>query len=104
MTTNRCLLLMGAVSLAIPLCMAQEKDAEGCKDSPLIGRFPGSVIQACKDKADDVFEFTMGNKPKKRLEGEFHQLTYNWPTKTASKAQVVRNLNTALHKAGYIFD
>jgi outer membrane protein OmpA-like peptidoglycan-associated protein len=54
--------------------------------------------------ADDTFAFTMaGNKPKKTLEGELHKLTYSFP-KTASKAQVVRNLNTALHTAGYVFD
>jgi OOP family OmpA-OmpF porin len=90
--------------LTLPLCLAQPKDADGCKDSPLIGRFPGSVIANCKDKDDDVFEFTMANgKPRKRLEGELHQIQYNYP-KSASKAQVVRNLNTALHRAGYIFD
>ncbi len=32
-----------------------------------------------------------------------HQITYNFP-KTASKPQVVRNLNTALRRAGYTFD
>jgi OOP family OmpA-OmpF porin len=99
MKAIRCLLLC----LAVCACDAQPKDAEGCKDSPLITRFPGSVISNCKDKDDDVFTFTMDPKPKKRIEGELHQINYNWP-KTASKAQVVRNLNTALHKAGYIFD
>jgi len=85
------------------VCMGQTADAQGCKDSPLIGRFPGSVIGSCTEKADEVFNFDIQNKPKKRLEGEFHQWSYNWP-KTASKAQVVRNLNTALRKAGYTFD
>jgi outer membrane protein OmpA-like peptidoglycan-associated protein len=85
------------------LCPAQQKDAEGCKDSPLITRFPGSVISNCKDQADDTFDFEQGNgKPRKKMEGEFHQLNYNFP-KTASKAQVVRNLNTALRSAGYTF-
>jgi outer membrane protein OmpA-like peptidoglycan-associated protein len=37
---------------------------------------------------------------KKTLEGELHQINYQFPN-TASKAQVVRNLNTALRKAGY---
>lgn len=78
-------------------------DAEGCKDSPLISRFPGSVISSCQDKADDAFTFPMGDKPQKRIEGELHQLDYNYP-KAASKAQVVRNLNTALRSAGYTFD
>jgi outer membrane protein OmpA-like peptidoglycan-associated protein len=83
---------------------AQDKDAEGCKDSPLISRFPGSVIHQCNDKADDAFVFeNIGpTKEKKRIEGEFHQNVYYFP-KTASKAQVVRNLNTALKAAGYPF-
>ncbi len=89
---------------AIQVCAAQDKDAQGCKDSPLISRFPGAVITECKDKPDELFEFEMGSgKPKKRIEGEFHEIDYRYP-KTASKAQVIRNLNTALRRAGYTFD
>jgi hypothetical protein len=76
------------------------QDAAGCKDSPLIGRFPGSVITECKDKADDKFTFTLDKAKSKDVEGEFHQIHYQFP-KAASKAQVVRNLNTALRRAGY---
>jgi outer membrane protein OmpA-like peptidoglycan-associated protein len=62
------------------------------------------VITYCNDKPDDVFSFIMVNgKPPKKIEGEYHQASYNLP-KTASKAQVVRNLNTALRTAGYTFD
>src|SRR5271157_2868206 len=43
-------------------------DAQGCKDSPLIGRFPGSYITQCTEKADNAFDFTMdSSKPKKKL-------------------------------------
>lgn len=104
MNDTRCVVLALTAMFLAPSCWSQT-DAQGCKDSPLITRFPGSLIQSCTDKADDAFTFTMANgKPPKRLEGEFHQLMYAWPTKTASKAQVVRNLNTALRKAGYTFD
>jgi hypothetical protein len=58
------------------------------------------VITACKDKADDSFTFTLDNSKHKDVEGEFHQITYKFPG-AASKAQVVRNLNTALRNAGY---
>jgi OOP family OmpA-OmpF porin len=98
MKTIRCLILSAGVAFSIQVCRAQ--DAEGCKDSPLIGRFPGSVLKSCKDMADDKFTFTLDNGKKQAVEGEFHQIEYNFP-KTASKAQVVRNLNTALRKAGY---
>lgn len=83
---------------------AQEKDVEGCKDSPLISRFPGSVIYNCKDAPDDTFKFPIGDgKTTKTIEGELHRVDYKFP-KTASKAQVLRNLNAAMKKAGYTFD
>ncbi len=40
--------------------------------------------------------------PAKPSKGTFQQIEYQFP-KTASKAQVVRNMNTALHRAGYTF-
>lgn len=78
--------------------MAQDK--KGCQDSPLISRFPGSVISDCKDSADDTFAFSMPGADSKKVEGEFHYLEYRSP-KTASNAQLARNLGTALRTAGY---
>ena len=98
MKTTGCLVICFAAASLIPVCVAQ--DAEGCKDSPLVGRFPGSVITDCKNKADDKFTFTLDNGKRKDVEGEFHQINYKFPN-TASKAQVVRNMNTAIRKAGY---
>jgi len=98
MKAIRCLLLCLAMPIVVRVCAAQ--DAPDCKDSPLIGRFPGSVITGCKEKADDKFTFSLDNAPKKDVEGEFHQINYKFPN-SASKAQVVRNLNTALRRAGY---
>ena len=94
----RLVLLLLAFTLTVPLAAAQ--DAEGCKDSPLISRFPGSVITSCKQVADDKFTFTLDQNKSQAVEGEFLQIEYQFP-KTASKAQVVRNLNTALRRAGY---
>jgi outer membrane protein OmpA-like peptidoglycan-associated protein len=99
------LLLFVAVVSVGQVCAAQ--DAKGCKDSPLISRFPGSFISTCSDKAFDGYDFTITvdkqNKTK-RIEGKYFQLLYNWPRDTASKSQVVRNLNNALKAAGYTFD
>jgi outer membrane protein OmpA-like peptidoglycan-associated protein len=50
--------------------------------------------------ADEKFVFIVDNTKGQPVEGEFHQIDYNYP-KTASKAQVVRNLNTAVRQAGY---
>jgi OmpA-OmpF porin, OOP family len=86
--------------LHTPSARAQQQDAKDCKDSPLISRFPGSVIRNCINKADDSFTFTLDNHQKQTVEGEFHQIKYDFPD-SASKTQVVRNLNTALRTAGY---
>jgi OOP family OmpA-OmpF porin len=94
------LIICVAILTSAQVCLAQDKDAEGCKDSPLISRFPGSVLVSCKDKADDSFKFTLDKNGSKAVEGEFHEVVYQFP-KTASKAQVVRNLNTAIRRAGY---
>jgi outer membrane protein OmpA-like peptidoglycan-associated protein len=84
--------------------MAQAKDAKGCEDSPLLSRFPGSIITGCTSKDDESFRFDMATgTPQKVLEGKYQEIRYHFPS-TASKAQVVRNLTTALHAAGYTFD
>lgn len=89
-----------AASLAAPQ-FAHAQDAKGCVDSPLISRFPGSVIQSCDQKDDDSFEFKLPG-PNKTVEGKLFKATYTYPA-SATKAQVLRNLKTALHNAGYTF-
>lgn len=97
---NRALIL-AVVLFGAQFAQAQDAtDAQGCKDSPLISRFPGSVITACKDMDDEAFDFTLDKGGQKHVEGEYHKIEYKFPEK-ASKAQVVRNLNTALRRAGY---
>jgi hypothetical protein len=92
---------MRLVCLAIlAVLVATAQDKKGCQDSPLISRFPGSVISDCKDSADDTFAFSMPGAGSKNVEGEFHYLEYRSP-KTASNAQLARNLGTALRTAGY---
>jgi len=95
-----------------PLCLAilavlvaTAQDKKGCQDSPLISRFPGSVIIDCKDSADDTYEFSMPGASYKKVEGELHFLVYRPPT-TTSNAQLIRNIGTALRTAGYtiVFD
>jgi OOP family OmpA-OmpF porin len=92
---------LGLAALIL-LSPALAQDAAGCKDSPLISRFPGSVIKECSQKADDAFTFTLDKAGKQKVEGKFLQIEYRFPD-SASKAQVVRNLNTALRQAGWPF-
>ena len=97
---NTILRLFACLVMAYLIPSGFAQDAKGCNDSPLISRFPGSVIVACRDAPDDKFVFIVDNAKGQPVEGEFHEISYNYP-RTASKAQVVRNLNTAIHQAGY---
>lgn len=97
--------LFTVVTLALlvgPVATAQETDKEGCKDSPLVTRFPGSVLYNCKDQQDDTAEFPLAKGPKK-IEGEVHVADYHYP-KSATKPQLVRNFKTALQTAGFTLD
>ncbi|HET6142083.1 MAG TPA: OmpA family protein [Candidatus Acidoferrales bacterium] len=95
--------------LYTPSAHAQETqpDAEGCKDSPLITRMPGSFIATCTEKEYDQFAMTVGRNDdgdiNKNVEGEYHDWTYNTREGT-SEIQVFRNVETALKKGGFIID
>jgi outer membrane protein OmpA-like peptidoglycan-associated protein len=104
MKATRLLLLCLAFAFVAHACAAQAKDADGCKDSPLIARFPGSIITECEDKPDNSYTFRdLGSKQEeKTVEGEYHYVYYNEPDGT-SWAQVNRNLVTAFKTAGYTF-
>ena len=53
---------------------AQEQDAEGCTDSPLIQRMPGSTIHSCEHKEFDSVKMPLGQNSdgpiEKDIEGE----------------------------------
>jgi outer membrane protein OmpA-like peptidoglycan-associated protein len=86
----------------------ERKDAEGCKDSPLITRFPGSIINSCENKEYEQADFPLGtdkdgNAKSKHAEGEFH----SWDIATregTSEIQVFRNFQTAIKSAGFTID
>ena len=103
MKAIRCLVLCLMMPLGIQVCAAQERDAKGCKDSPLLSRFPGSFIVACSHKEDDVFTFHLNKGVEKKMEGDLTEIIYAFPT-TASGAQVRRNMFTAVRSAGYSID
>jgi outer membrane protein OmpA-like peptidoglycan-associated protein len=90
-------LLCLAAALVVKVCAAQDK--KGCQDSPLISRFPGSVLTNCEDKADKSYEFRNGATTQS-VEGEYHFREYRAP-KDASTDQLRRNYATALRNAGY---
>jgi len=106
------LLFCCAVLLFASNLRAQEEekpqDAEGCKDSPLITRFPGSTIHSCENKEYEQADFPLGTDKdgatlNKHVEGDFH----SWDIGTrpgTSQIQVFRNFQAALKNAGFAID
>lgn len=97
-------LLAASLTLAAINLFAQDEpaqDAEGCKDSPLIGRFAGGTIHSC-----DYKEFEQAQMPidkdgtQKTIEGEFHSWDYG-TRDGVSEIQVFRNFETALKQGGF---
>jgi outer membrane protein OmpA-like peptidoglycan-associated protein len=81
----------------------QPQDAEGCKDSPLITRFPGGTIHSCENKEYEQADFPLGDDKQKHVEGDYHY----WDIGTrdgTSEIQVFRNFQTALKNAGFTID
>jgi OmpA-OmpF porin, OOP family len=67
--------LVLGLSLPLSRSSAFGQDAEGCKDSPLIQRMPGSTISTCEHKEFDSVEILVGkhedgDPATKNIEGE----------------------------------
>ena len=101
--------LLSKLSLCVALlffagaAQAQETDAEGCKDSPLISRFPGSIIHSCENKEYEQADLPMADGNTKHVEGEYHYLDIGTRDGT-SEIQVFRNFQTALKNGGFTLD
>jgi outer membrane protein OmpA-like peptidoglycan-associated protein len=81
----------------------ERKDAESCKDSPLITRFPGSIINSCENKEYEQADLPWKDGGTKHVEGEYHY----WDIATrpgTSEIQVFRNFQTAIKNAGFTID
>lgn len=100
--------LCAAVALLAFNLVAQDDvpaDAEGCKDSRLITRMPGSVIHSCDNKEFEQAEMPTGkdadgNVVTKTFEGEYHYWDYG-TRDGVSEIQVFRNFETALRQGGF---
>jgi len=104
--------LSGTVLLLAGNLRAQEEekpqDAEGCKDSPLVTRFPGSTIHSCERKEYEEADLPLGNDKDgnaltKHVEGDYQ----SWDIGTregVSEIQVFQNFQNALKTAGFAID
>ena len=100
--------------VAILFCVAvaaagadQRPDHEGCKDHPLISRYPGSSLDDCLQKDFDDFTLMLGknNEDGKfskslALEGRVTAIVYEAP-EGRSTLEVFRNYQQALSRGGF---
>lgn len=103
-----CLTLL--LLLASLPALAQETDAEGCKDHPLFNRMPGYLIGSCEAKQFDARDFPAssaledGNKPAKLETVEGAQTTLFYTSTDGnthpSALQIARNYQNAVKAAG----
>jgi outer membrane protein OmpA-like peptidoglycan-associated protein len=82
--------------------LAEEGDAEGCKDTPLFNRLPGYVINECDVKDFNYYEFPVASDSVRRVEGKYWMVDYyvKEEAKPSSPLATVRNYKNAIEKAG----
>jgi len=96
----RMVVFVAAVFIAASGLTAQQQDARGCQDHPLITRMPGYWIHHCQEIQFDAYSFTVGpNKQTVRLEGQIWKYSY-YPQSTLkpvpSELQIQRNFENAI--------
>ena len=86
------------------MIVAQDPDAEGCKDHPLLNRMKGFHISSCETRDFDVFDFpvensTDGERKVESVEGKKYYLYYNYRVddKIITSRQILKNFETALN-------
>jgi OmpA-OmpF porin, OOP family len=93
----------------IPFTMqAQNEDAEGCLDHPLVTRMPGFYITSCETKDFFMYNFPVGASDRKtepetkKVEGKYYSLNYHLKDggKDVSGIQILKNYENALKKIG----
>jgi outer membrane protein OmpA-like peptidoglycan-associated protein len=98
------LIVLFLIAAGAPALMAQEPDAEGCKDSSLLNRIKGCYIVQCDKKDFDQAEITVsvvdGQDKKQTIEGEVESITYYCPA-NVSPLMIARNAEAALKAAGF---
>lgn len=103
-------LLLGLILVFISLtrpAAAQETDAEGCTDSPLIQRMPGSAIHSCEHAEFDSVKIPVGQNADGPIEKDIEGEKWYWDMgnrEGLSDVQVYRNFLNALQKANWVID
>ena len=96
------LLTLGSLVLLFSvLCPAQEPDAEGCKDYPMLSRMKNFFISECESNFDAV-EFYITESEIVTVEGQKTKIDYNLHEGAASPSylQIRRNFSNAVKSLG----
>jgi OOP family OmpA-OmpF porin len=90
-----------ATLTAANFSFAQETDAEGCKDHPLLTRMKNYYITNC-EKNFDAVEFTLANDKTQTVEGDKTVIDYGLKenAQAPSALQIIRNYETAVKSLG----
>lgn len=92
--------------MSASLLLAQQQDAQGSKDHPLISRYPGSVISDYSANAFDEYTLPLGKiedgkfAKSQHLEGKLTRIHYEIP-EHRSPLEVTRNYQQAFERAGF---
>jgi len=104
MKKSACLSLLWAALfvLAAGIAGAQETDAEGTKDHPLLSRMPGFYISRAENKDFESHDFYLDDDKKVEVEGKssfiFYVLQPNG--KEPSRLEILRQYENAIKKIG----
>lgn len=96
------LLALGSLVLLFSgLCLAQEPDAEGCKDHPMLSRMKNFYISECESNFDAV-EFYVTESETVTVEGQKTRIEYYLQEGAASPSylQIRRNFSNAVKSLG----
>lgn len=101
MRTLTSVLAAGLLILAAPL-HAQEQDAAGSNDHPIVSRFPGYYILTYDATDFGSFEFLLGDGTEKRVEGKYWQIEYALKegAKRGGPLEIARNYSNAFTLRG----
>jgi OmpA-OmpF porin, OOP family len=88
--------------LAAGAAWAQETDAEGTKDHPLLSRMPGYYISRAENKDFDAHSFYIDGDKQVDIEGKSTHLFYVLQTnaKEPSRLEILRQYENAIKKIG----
>jgi hypothetical protein len=98
------------IALFAPIVLAQQSDAPGSMDHPMVSRYQGSFIDGYQVKDFDEFVLPLGKagwrgdvKAAEKditLEGRITRILYRGP-KERSTLEILRNYQSALEGAGF---